>query len=118
MWMNEHDIDDAVNIWTRRTQPNRLGAALVLANLRDWTNNNSDGWSYWAKPSNAAKALQALAYPHKHDTDCTQADLDQAVRPVKAFLTRMAKETNRFGRPMVTASEREQILRGAMDVTA
>lgn len=118
MLMNEYDITDAVVRWTRQSQPNRLGAALALQNLRDWTNNTSDGWCYWSKPSNATKALQEIANDYRAEADVTQADLDRAARSLKAFLTRMAKVNNRHGRPMVTADEREQILRSLAPVPA
>lgn len=116
-FMNDYDIDCAIARAIRETQPNRLGAAYVIQHLAEWTNSVSDGWAYWSQPRRAATKLMELA-DGRHDTDCTDAELAAAVRPVKALLTRCAKERHGLhpDRPMVTAEERELILRGSMQI--
>lgn len=97
-FMNEYDIDDAVRQWARH--PVLGPAALTIRNLRDWTNRNSDGWVYWQKPSNAAGKLQDLimdpgtaAFGRDFDReDATPEQLKAALRPIKAFRTRMTNE--------------------------
>ena len=100
MWMNEYDVDEAVRLFDANEVPNLARGATTLANLVRWTNSNSDGWPYWSKPSNAAKSLQTMlsdrtyAARFGHDrqgrplSDVTKPELDKALRPVKAFLTR------------------------------
>jgi hypothetical protein len=100
MWMNEHDVEDAVLRYSDTDTPNLLAGAQILARLVRWTNRNSDGWPYWSKPGNAAKRLMdvlreneyAARFGHDRNgeplTDITRADLQRALRPIKAFLTR------------------------------
>jgi hypothetical protein len=100
MWMNEHDITGAQHRAYGTHRPRLVSACDTLANLRDWTNANSDGWPYWKQPSNAAKRLmdaveaRAKAYrSYGSDVtearrDITDAELAAALRPIKAFLTR------------------------------
>lgn len=112
-FMNEYEIDEAVSRHIRNTHPNRLAAALVLANLRDWANHHSDGWAYWPKPARSAAQLMVLAEPMRAEHDVTDEELALAARPVRAFLTRSARLADgRFpGRSLVTPGEREVILR-------
>lgn len=110
-FMNDYDIEQAVRTHIRASQPNRLAAAYVIERLAEWTNTHSDGWAYWPKPARAAARLMDIADVYRADADVTDQELAGAVRPVKAFLTRQARETDRFGRPNVTAEDRELILR-------
>ena len=86
--MNEYDVQDAIN--RLQSAPNLHRGAQVLRRLVDWTNSNSDGWAYWPKPVRAAKSLQELlqAADRFDPRDVTEADLNKALRPIKAFLTR------------------------------
>ena len=66
-----------------------------MASLVDWTNDNSDGWPYWAKPSNASKNLQHAILAELRDVrsgwvndDLDPEELGKLLRPIKAFLTR------------------------------
>lgn len=106
--MNEWDVEDAVNRFTRAAKPNRLALALVLRHLVEWTNANSDGWPYWSKPRAAARAIMAhiesttsAANREQETTDITDAEMLAAVRPIKSFLSRQK----------VSAEQRERILR-------
>lgn len=93
--MNEHDIDEARRLTAVLELPNLHQGARILANLRDWANENSDGWPYWRLPSAASAKLQLaleqmqrdyyLAQPAK---DITAAQLRKLCSPIKAFLTR------------------------------
>lgn len=89
MWMNEHDVDDAVRRFGDDT-PNLAKGARVLSRLVTWTNSNSDGWPYWQKPQKAAATLMNLLHnaDRFNPEDITAADLAVALRPIKAFLTR------------------------------
>jgi hypothetical protein len=60
-------------------------------------NEVSDGWCYWPKPCRAAKKLQELIQANdvrskKWDApEVTEKDLKAAIAPIKAFMTREAK---------------------------
>lgn len=94
MWMNEYDIEDALRLTARFELPNARRGAEILSRLKDWTNNNSDGWPYWQKPSKAAdKLMTALtaaidASRRSDNVDMTEAELQKALTPIKSFLTR------------------------------
>ncbi len=70
-------------------------ACATLTNLRDWADENSDGWAYWPKPAGAAKSLMHLiegdctwgAYKHQQQ-NVTADDVKRAYRTIKGFLTR------------------------------
>lgn len=109
-YMNDYDIAQARSRYGRGETPNRLALVLVIDNLAEWTNRHSDGWAYWPKSCrSAAKAIELVestAYPEyerRQHEDITDAEMQAAVRPIKAFLTRHAH--------LVSADEREQILR-------
>jgi hypothetical protein len=94
LFMNEWDIDEAL---ARYVGHPVLGPATqTLANLRDATNANSDGWAYWPKPCRAAKRLQELIQggrDSRWDTeraDVTVAAYRKALVPIKSFRTRVA----------------------------
>jgi hypothetical protein len=112
-FMNEYDIDFALRRFlpygdiVGSPTPNRARAAVVVNNLADWANQNSDGWVYWQKPRRAAQRLVAAvasttnrANEEQERVDLTDAELSAAIRPIKAFLTRQN----------VPATERDEIL--------
>jgi hypothetical protein len=92
MYMNRWDIDDAVALARCRCEdtPVLLEAAETLERLADWADSHSDGWAYWPKPCRAAKSLQELisSVDRYAPADISREDLNRALRPVKAFLTR------------------------------
>lgn len=121
-YMNDYDLESARSRFTRASCPNRLGLVYVVDALREWADSVSDGWAYWPKPCRAASSAMALIESRTYaenlaqeDVDATDAEVAAAVRPIKAFLTRCARERHGLypGRPMVTPEERERILRGA-----
>lgn len=99
-YMNEFDLHNARQYYVRGTQPNRLALVMVVDALRNWADQNSDGWAYWPKPVRAAsKAMELI--DGREATDVTNAEMMAAVKPIKAFLTRQRVE----------ATDRERILR-------
>lgn len=95
MWLNEMDVQEARNRALQDDKPNLQHATEVLDRLVEWTNNNSDGWPYWRKPSAASKRLQEAIYPRyfgawdkRVEDDITDAELKKAIAPIKAFCTR------------------------------
>lgn len=96
MQMNDYDVEETAEFLEQYGEdtPNLQEASKVLLRLMRWTNRNSDGWAYWAKPSKAAARLEGLLANVRHDyirdelTDATPAELSAAYRPIKAFLTR------------------------------
>lgn len=111
--MNDSDLDYAVRRFASAAKPNRLALALVVRNLAEWADQNSDGWAYWTKPRQSAQRAIALvesttwsANAEQEDHDLTDAETLAAVRPIKAFLTRQK----------VPADQRERILRAVEDI--
>jgi len=111
-FMNDYDLGVARVRFTRAAKPNRLALVMVVDNLREWANDNSDGWAYWPKPAKAADKAMALIESRTNREndeqeahDITDEELKAAVRPIKAFLTRQK----------VNAAQRELILRAALD---
>jgi hypothetical protein len=92
-FMNEYEIENAVNLFDSDT-PNLHNAAITLYRLMQWTNQNSDGWPYWAKPTRAATNLMELVSSRTYVAryggadDISLAELNAAMRPIKSFLTR------------------------------
>lgn len=102
MWMNEWEIDNAIDQWWN--DPDVGAAVRTLDNLRAVTNANSDGWAYWPKPARAAGQLMTLIQEHqkwerseyqlpRQGAKATPAALRKALAPVKAFRTTMIKAT-------------------------
>lgn len=97
MFMNEGEVEEALN--RHRNHAVLSKATRLLYDLMNLANSVSDGWCYWPKPCRAAKKLQELiqgyekakraSYPPA--VEPTEADLKKAVAPIKAFLTREAK---------------------------
>jgi hypothetical protein len=110
MWMNEHEVEEAVDLFdsARSATPNLAAGASVLDALVAWTNDGrSDGWPYWRAPARAAKALMELLGAHTYAArfgyyqgtaktleDVSAADLNRALRPVKSFLTKQGVDWN------------------------
>lgn len=71
-------------------------AVETVDNLREWADDNSDGWAYWPKPCRAAEKVIRMivrdgtsAYHGGPRLDATEAEYRRALAPVKAFRTRM-----------------------------
>jgi hypothetical protein len=95
LFMNQWDIEEAVQRHARH--PILSKATRLLYDLMNLANEVSDGWCYWPKPCRAAKKLQELIQANDPRTkkwdapEVTEADLKAAIAPIKAFMTREAK---------------------------
>jgi hypothetical protein len=97
-YMNDYDIDRAARQYA--DHPVLSDAVQTLADLKHWTDHNSDGWAYWPKPARAAAQLMELIAGNGTYADeqrimatTTQDMLDRALRPIKAFRTKVTKLT-------------------------
>lgn len=94
MWMNEYEIEDSLRMTAEFELPVARRGAEILSKLKDWTNDNSDGWPYWSKPSKAADKLMVALHSATgasyggDNVDMTEAQLKAALTPIKSFLTR------------------------------
>jgi len=96
-FMNDFDIACA-----RRRHGDHpvLGPAIqTLDNLREWADDNSDGWAYWPKPARAAAKLMELIEGNgtweairTADERATPAAYRKALAPIKAFRTRQGAD--------------------------
>lgn len=111
MFMNDYDLEQARRRFTGLTMPNRLALVMVVDNLREWTNDHSDGWGYWSKPMYAAGSAMRLIDSSTFlvKEDITEAEMLKAVRPIKAFCTRQ------INAGIMTTDAREIILRSVTD---
>ena len=110
LYMNDHDLAYARRRFGRGFTPNRLALVMVVDNLREWTDNHSDGWAYWQPPLRAARraidniySTTSAANEVQEFTDISDEEVMFAVRPIKSFLTKY--------RHIVTPEAREIILR-------
>jgi hypothetical protein len=92
---NHSEIDRFVEITDDGSTPNLHKLALTVRNLRDWADENSDGWAHWAKPSRAASnavaildAVETAWGTGGFITDVPNRELAAARTPIKRFLTR------------------------------
>lgn len=93
--MNDYDLASAANRYDPEVVPNRARLVIIVTNLAEWANRNSDGWCYWPKPCRAAATaighIESTAYPEydrRQREDISDAEMTAALRPIKAFLTR------------------------------
>ena len=100
MFMNEGEIEFAAG--QHHACPNvRKGVRLLLRLMRS-VNEQSDGWAYWSAPSHSCEKLQALLATagnlyHGASGTITDAQLRQAVAPIRSMATRQAKQQAKFG---------------------
>jgi phytoene/squalene synthetase len=93
-YMNDYDIERASTFYANHPV---LGPAVrQIEILRDYADDNSDGWCYWPKPARAAAKLMELierdgtsqyAFDAERE-DATLPELRKALATVKAFRTR------------------------------
>lgn len=123
-YMNDYDISNARRRYA--DHPVLSEAVATLADLKDWTDSNSDGWAYWPKPARAADQLMALIDGNgtndyvravlARDHGAVRRDLERALRPIKAFRTKAMKAGGLYAasRPMpyfpITAAERAEVV--------
>ena len=104
MWMNRYEVSETAERVDATEFPNVAQVAQTVENLMHWADENSDGWTYWPKPSRAAsKAMEMLDAHEKAERrgwtpqdgdveDITDADMRKVLSPIKAFLTRQGVE--------------------------
>jgi hypothetical protein len=92
LFMNEDEINEAA---ARHVSHPVLGPATrFLRDFKDEVNAHSDGWPYWSPPVRAAARLMALIEGAReqlrdgHPVACTLRDVQKALPPIKAFMTR------------------------------
>jgi hypothetical protein len=92
MWMNEYEIDEALDQFEYDTVLS--SACVTLSNLRDAVNANSDGWPYWQAPAKAASKLMTLIQEAQRQErngarhQLTSDQVAKAMVPIKSFRTR------------------------------
>lgn len=111
--MNEYDLRRARDRFTRAAKPNRLALVMVVDELRQWADEVSDGWAYWAAPRQAALRAMNLIESTTNEENARREKVDvdeitmrHAVVPIKALLTRWK----------VAPERRERILRAIEEV--
>lgn len=82
LFMNRWEIDESVERY--RNHPVLSRATRFLAEFRDETDANSDGWCYWPLPVRAAARLMTLI----QSGDATESQFKSALGPIKSFYTR------------------------------
>lgn len=87
LFMNTWEVDEAKT--KHASHPILAKATQLLADLRDLTNEVSDGWCYWPAPVRAAKLLMQMIQENR---DPGKNDLKRAVAPIKAFVTREQRQ--------------------------
>lgn len=92
MIMNEHDVDDILEL-TQRQFPEFERYAQYLVEWKDTINSNSDGWAYWKSGRGAADKLAGLLDQVKMSAFGraelpTEDQLKKALTPIKAAATR------------------------------
>ena len=93
--MNDCDIHMAQYRFTHGHTPYRAALVFTVVELRNWADNNSDGWAYWCKPVQAAqRAISHIASTTNEENDrraredISPEEFKAAIRPIKSFLTR------------------------------
>jgi hypothetical protein len=93
--MNDYDLTSAEQRYSQGDTPNRLRLTRIVSALREWADQNSDGWAYWPKPVRAAsKAIELIdstttpENQRRSREDITEVEMSRALSPIKAFLTR------------------------------
>lgn len=90
LFMNEWEIDRSVD--AHRGDPVLGPATQFLRDFKDEVNRHSDGWPYWSPPVHAAAQLMTLIQDAgrswQNKPRPTMADVQKALRPIKAFMTR------------------------------
>lgn len=93
MWMNEGEIDYAVEVIGERT-PEYSRYAKYLRDWKDVVNDNSDGWPYWKAGGKAAERLmdcvlrvQRIAL-HGGAELPTEKEFRASLTPIKSLATK------------------------------
>jgi hypothetical protein len=94
-YLNEYEAEETARFIEAARLDNLIVGSRVLLALIEWANDNSDGWTYWRKPRQAATKLVEMIEDRRRNhlkanglLDCTDAELRQALVPIKTFLTK------------------------------
>lgn len=104
MWMNEHEIERALELVEERL-PDVAPYARFLLDWKDVVNANSDGWPYWKPASRAAHrlmegvsdAVDSLRDSRKSPPSAD--DLRRALTPIRSFATKHGLPAPTLGEP-------------------
>ena len=106
-YMNDYDLDFARKRFGRGSTPNRLALVMVVDQLREWTDENSDGWAHWVKPRRAAeRAMEHIDSSTNAENDVqerediTELEMRRAAQTIRTFLARERVEAERVERIM------------------
>ena len=107
MWRNEMEIEEICGLLRSTGDTDLMGYALVLAHWVNVINSHSDGWPYWRSGTSCADRLSDLLcraagrdYQWNRENHRGQtyirpgqwrpdpAEVDKAIRPMKACATR------------------------------
>lgn len=94
MWMNECEIDSAVERF--RHDPVLGPATRFLSEFRHQVNEHSDGWPYWKPAGDSAAKLMDLIHRQQYSGCGAYArvaatniqEVRKAIVPIKSFMTR------------------------------
>lgn len=90
MWMNESEIDDALDI-VGRNKPRFLPYVKFLSDWRHIVNQNSDGWPYWkAGAQTAVRLMEGVeriveSIRSRNTSEPSTRDLDRTLTPIRIF---------------------------------
>jgi len=93
MWMNEHEIDRALDL-VGQYAPEFLPYVKYLSDWRDIINQNSDGWPYWSAGTRPSGALQELvtklvnSIQSRGSVAPSAREFEKSLTPIKSFATR------------------------------
>jgi len=92
-YLNEYEANEAARFMVAARLDNLIIGSRILLELIEWTNSNSDGWTYWRKPRQAASKLVDMIADRRRNhlkanglLDCSDAELKLALVPIKTFL--------------------------------
>jgi hypothetical protein len=98
--MNQMEIEAAYD--ARHACPNVTKGVRLLYRLMRAVNRSSDGWPYWAAPSRSAEKLMKLLktagyLPHGTRGTITDAQLKEAITPIRTMATVQKKKQAEYG---------------------
>jgi hypothetical protein len=100
LYLNSDEIDDLQDYFRGPEIPENVRkAASALQRLKDWTNENSDGWAYWKAPLKAAEPLmlrlmeaESAWRRMKPVEDITEPRMDLFFKPIRDLLSNLGHD--------------------------
>lgn len=93
MWMNEYEIDEAVELIGDRA-PEAARYAKFLHDWKEVVNSSSDGWPHWKAAGKSAEKLMALVQRTLNVIRCrggempTDDEFRKSLAPIRALATK------------------------------